>query len=60
MAGKRQSSQIDKKKGEQSPREAAAQEHEKGQREVRRSANEDISKRKAPEQTYGEGVTQNE
>lgn len=60
MAGKKLSPEIDKKKGEMSPREAAEQEHELGQREVRRSANEDASERKAPEPKYGEGVTQNE
>jgi hypothetical protein len=60
MAGKKQSPDVDKKKGGLSPREAAAQEHETGQREVRRSAHEDVSERKAPEPKSGEGISPNE
>ncbi|WP_426752708.1 hypothetical protein [Myxococcus sp. Y35] len=58
MEPKDRSPDIDKKKGELSPREAAAQEYETGQRDLRRSEGEDAPSRKEPEQeeSGGEGT----
>ncbi len=52
----------EKKKGEQSPREAADFERKGGERDVRRDAEEEKRSIRSPEEKpgFGEGVTQNE